>query len=617
MLASFRGAWVTRGPCARYWASAYCTRFGRASPALLCFATVALVAKRSGGWFPTTWGWAALALLFVTAAAVILVPALEGGGLDLAFVGGLAALTAWIGLSAIWSESRPQSMLELERALVYCGGVLALLVVARRRTLGSALAGLLAASVALCVHALATRLAPDHVHWAGSSLGFRLAGVFRYPNALGITAVLGLLLALGLVADARSAPARAAAAAGTVPLALALYLATSRGAWLSLVLGLAAALALAPERRRLARTLLPLAAVCALAVWLLSRSHPLTRWDDPAGAAHDGHRMAIAALALAAAAALTVLPRTRGALAAALVAGALAIAVAPSSPVARVAAGPGAPVVPGAPGEGTTPGDLLFSASSNSRTEYWRVAAIDAVHHPLLGSGAGTFVSEWYRHRRVRVAVQDAHSLYLETLAELGAVGLALLVLVLSVPVRAAVRARREPFVAGTFGAFAAFAIHAAVDWDWELPAVTLAGLFCAALLVVAARPPHASLVLEQRWRGTLLVPVLALLVFAFVGLVGNRAEASALRPRGAATGGRPRRRRRAPAAGRPGLPRRSSCAPTPRRRGDLAGRAPAARRRCGRIRTTTSSGTAWPRSRAATSGGGRTSRRRGLNPLG
>src|SRR5262249_48694359 len=136
---------------------------------------------------------------------------------------------------------------------------------------------------------------------------------------------------------------------------------------------------------------------------------------------------------------------------------------------------------------------------------------------------------EWYRHRRVAVGVQDAHSLYLETLAELGAVGLALLLFALATPVRAAVAARRRPYVAGAFGAFAAFAAHAAVDWDWELPAVTLAGLFCAGLLVVAARPESASLVLEQRWRGTLLVPILGLLAFAFVGLVGNRAEETAL----------------------------------------------------------------------------------------
>jgi hypothetical protein len=495
---------------------------------VLCFLTVGLVARRAGGWWPTTWGWAALALLFVAAATVILLPRLELGRLDVELLGGIAALTAWIGLSTIWSESRPETVLELERAIVYVAGTLALLAVARRRSLAGILAGLLAAAVALCVHALATRFAPDRVHWAGSSLGFRLDGVLAYPNALAIVAVLGLLLALGLAADARAAAARAAAAAATVPLALALDLATSRGAWLALVAGLAAALALPPRRRALVRALVPLAAVAALGIWLLSRSRTLTRWDDPAAAAHDGHLMAVAGLALCVAAALTALRPTRATAVAAVAACAVAVAVAPAS-VARLAAGPGVPLVPGAPAPGATPAGTLFSTTSNSRTEYWRVALHDARHHPVLGSGAGTFVRQWYAHRRIRVAVQDAHSLYLETLAELGVVGLALLLFTLAVPVRAALRARGERYVAATFGAFVAFAAHSAVDWDWELPAVTLAGLFCGAALVVAARPPGAALALDGRWRGAILVPVLGLLAFSFVGLVGNRADENAL----------------------------------------------------------------------------------------
>jgi hypothetical protein len=157
------------------------------------------------------------------------------------------------------------------------------------------------------------------------------------------------------------------------------------------------------------------------------------------------------------------------------------------------------------------------------------VAALDFRHHPVAGSGAGTFVREWYRHRHIRVDVQDAHSLYLETLAELGLVGLAALGCFLAVPAVAAWRLRRRPLVAGAFGAYAAFVAHAAVDWDWELPAVTLAGLFCGALLVAAARNEHSALVLEGRWRAPLLIPVLALLAFSFVGLVGNRAQASAV----------------------------------------------------------------------------------------
>jgi hypothetical protein len=509
------------------WGLKAAIRFGDLAPALLCAATVGLVARSDGGWPPTTWGWAAIGLLFVAAAGVILQPALQLGRLDAAFLIGLAALAVLTGVSWLWSESRPLTMLELERTIVYLGGAFALLVVARRRSFAVALGGLLAVVVVICGHALATRLVPDRVTWPRSSVTFRLAGVFAYPNALGIVAVLGLLLALGFAADSERAAVRAAAAASTVPVGLALYFANSRGAWASLAVGLVAATAVAPRRRHLAKAAGVLLAVGALAIWLASRSIPLTRWTDPPAAAHDGHRLALAALLLAATAALTTGPRTRRVMVAVLVTAILAVAVAPSgfrNATLAIAAG-----VPGGAPPGTTPGERLFSTTTNSRTAYWRVALSDFAHHPAVGSGAGTFVREWYRHRRIRADVTDAHSLYLETLAELGVVGLSLLLLVLAIPVVAATRIRGRPLVAGTFGAYVAFAAHAAVDWDWELPAATLAGLFCGCMLIVAARAEHDVLVLDRRWRAPLLAPVLVLLVFSFVGLVGNRAEASAL----------------------------------------------------------------------------------------
>ena len=52
----------------------------------------------------------------------------------------------------------------------------------------------------------------------------------------------------------------------------------------------------------------------------------------------------------------------------------------------------------------------------------------------MLGGGAGSFDDYWFQHRRVDQTVHDAHNLYLETLAELGPPGLALLALVLVVP---------------------------------------------------------------------------------------------------------------------------------------------------------------------------------------
>ena len=54
--------------------------------------------------------------------------------------------------------------------------------------------------------------------------------------------------------------------------------------------------------------------------------------------------------------------------------------------------------------------------------------------------------------------------------------------------------ARRHPLVPGAAGAYAAYLVHTGVDWDWELPAVTLAGLLCgAAILSPRGLAPFAS----------------------------------------------------------------------------------------------------------------------------
>src|SRR5918912_2125958 len=71
----------------------------------------------------------------------------------------------------------------------------------------------------------------------------------------------------------------------------------------------------------------------------------------------------------------------------------------------------------------------------NDRVAYWRVAAKDFESHVAVGSGAGTYAVYWNRHpQRVYFAPLNAHSLYLETGAELGIVGLALLLALLALP---------------------------------------------------------------------------------------------------------------------------------------------------------------------------------------
>jgi tetratricopeptide (TPR) repeat protein len=64
--------------------------------------------------------------------------------------------------------------------------------------------------------------------------------------------------------------------------------------------------------------------------------------------------------------------------------------------------------------------------------------------------------------------------------------------------------------------------VHFAYDWDWELPAVTLAGLFCGLAALVAARDESRTVVLGARSRSIMLGAVGVCALFALVALVGN-----------------------------------------------------------------------------------------------
>jgi O-antigen ligase len=128
------------------------------------------------------------------------------------------------------------------------------------------------------------------------------------------------------------------------------------------------------------------------------------------------------------------------------------------------------------------------SIAMGDRAAFWKVAVSDASSHTLLGSGAGSFDDYWLVHRTIGAFVEDAHSLYLETAAELGLVGLTLLGCVLLVPLAAAARDRLDPLAPIAAAAYVTFLVHAGLDWDWEMPATTLAGLALAAALIGNAR---------------------------------------------------------------------------------------------------------------------------------
>jgi O-antigen ligase len=336
--------------------------------------------------------------------ALLLRQHLAFGRLDLVTVTALAAFTAWIAASALWSDDSRASISEAERAVLYLSGLLAALLVVRKETIGALLTGLVTAITGVAVISLAF-----YASRPGS-----LEGPVGYANALGILVVLGLLLLLALGARSTSWVERVASAAFAPVLVATLLLTESRGAWGALLAGLAVALAVA--RPRWALACLPI-------------------------------------VALAAAAALAAI-------------------------------------------------DL------GDRPHYWRAAWSQYETRPLAGTGAGTFDEHWLLRRPEDLTVLDtpqvvdAHSLYIETLAELGPLGLGLAAVALLGPL-VGVLGRRDRWVPGVAGAYGAFLVHAGLDWDWEMPAVTLSALLCAASLLTVAR--HDELHLTARSRAPIL----------------------------------------------------------------------------------------------------------------
>ena len=472
-------------------------------PALGAFVLVTALGLDEGGYAATAWGWSAVVVL--AALAVLLwrgVPRPTRPAL--ALVAGLAGLTAWTAASTLWSSDVASSVLEIERLLVYAGATAVFVLAGFGPAL---LAGVLGATSLLCGVGLARWLLgdPEVPLSADPTAADRLSEPIGYANGVAVLAAMGLLLSVGFTARADRVRYAAAAAAPVPILAATLLLTYGRGAWLALLFGLAVAIAVGPARLQLAATAAALAPPVAAAVLA---SHALD-----AGAALAVVILLLGAASAATAATLrslriTVPPRARTAFAAALMAiplaGAVVVVASRGGPDGVYRAFREAP----APVHGDV-GSRLFSASGSNRADYWSVAWRTYEDELLLGEGAGTYARAWLTERPIPQPVRDAHSLYLETLAELGPVGLLLLAFALAAPL-AAPRSRWTPVA---LAPYAAFLLHAAQDWDWELPAVTVAALASGAAMVV---PPTGLRV--PKLAAIAPVALCGLALFAYAG---------------------------------------------------------------------------------------------------
>ena len=252
-------------------------------------------------------GLGSLALLLLVSVALTVGVAVELDTLDALFLGGFAGLAGWIALSLLWTVGVPDTVLEIERVLVYLAAVAAGILLLRKRSVAAVIVGLCGALGIISTYALLTRLFPDHFGTFDQISGYRLSDPLGYWNALGILAALGWLLALGLAA--RSGPlVRCLSAGSTVIFALTLYFTYGRASWIALFAGLTVAIALDKRRLQLITAALVLAPWSITAVAVASTSSALTHQGAALSAAsRDGHGLAVIAIGLVVAASLTIL----------------------------------------------------------------------------------------------------------------------------------------------------------------------------------------------------------------------------------------------------------------------------------------------------------------------
>jgi hypothetical protein len=454
-----------------------------------------------------------------------------------------AGLVAWLALSLLWTESDERTVAELARLLGYLGLITLALLALNRHTAGAAATGISLAALGIAALAVGSRLFPQLLPESAVTeelRGDRLSYPLDYWNAVGAWGAMATAIGLGWSAHASRVAVRAALLAAVPVAGLSVYLTYSRAGVITSAVAVLALLALS-RNRWTALVHVGAAAVGTAIAILAVRSQP--QIADATGS--DGGLLVLASLFLAAAiCAAAVLgsaaarsdrwrlspPARRRALAAAALAGLVGIVFA-WGPISRgwdefrseerVTAG-------------ADPAARLVSAGGN-RNDLWSSALAAFSDDPLRGTGPGTFEFWWSRDARDPEYVRDAHSLYLEQLAELGLPGLlltaALLCSLFGIAVRIRARLERPADFAvavGLCAAFVVFVVSAAVDWQWEITAVGALALGGLAT-VIAAGSERASPALRRGrigrpgLRAALIALALAACALQVPGLVSTQ----------------------------------------------------------------------------------------------
>jgi O-antigen ligase len=430
--------------------------------------------------------WALIAAGFATG----LLPRSRPAAPALVVIGALCAYAAWTGASLAWSQSAERTTTELVRSVDYVGLALLIASVVDRGIWRSAAGGLLAGATVVCGLSVASRLAPTAFppNLVESVLGInRLSYPFGYWNAVGAWGAMTLALGLGWSSGASSTPRRVLTLTAMPVVVTMVYLSYSRTSVVAVALAVALVVAIGRHRWTAMLQIGCLAFASALAIAVI-RDHP----EIADGTGTSGAGSVLAALVVGCAVCAVGswlltrvhsddwhLPRqvARGMGASALVIALLALA-AVGPHLADRAWKEFRDTT--APAQGINPTQRLTTLSG-SRYSLWATALRSFDNQPLTGTGAGTFEFDWNRGGNSDEFVLNAHSIWFESLAELGAPGLVLVASFLSAAIvlltRVRLAARRRTAAAGATAAIACFGVFvlcASVDWMWQSTAVTV-----------------------------------------------------------------------------------------------------------------------------------------------
>ena len=488
---------------------------------MLGFALVAYLALQGGGYDIVVRSQIGIAVWWIVLVGALLgvVARQRPTRSALACVGLLAAFAAWSGGSALWAESPERALGETARVVTLLGLLVLATATLTRRQLRPLINGVFVAIAGIAAIAALSRLHPT---WFAEpetakflpSTRSRLSFPVNYWNALAALIAVGLPLGLAVAMTARTTTARALTIGVLPVMGLAAFFTLSRGGILAIAAGLLVAGVLTEQRGRwLGKLALASVGTAILVKGALQRDQ-LRDGLSTSLAEHQGDELLVLSVVVVVglvlfhtgaslartAGVVPAAPRlspnwTRAATGAVLVVAAVGVVVAGSQ--GRVEdrwadfKNPSAGLSDGR----NTGLQRLSSASGNGRYQYW-VSAVDAFESaPVAGIGAGSWESWWARRATLGGTVRNAHSLYAETLGELGAVGITLLVGLILFVIAVGVRRSRlvtgtpRAMLAGATAGCVAFAVAAGVDWSWQVTVLPA----CFVLLAAALLAPDGA----------------------------------------------------------------------------------------------------------------------------